>query len=239
MAIAVPILMYHYLGNPSTADDRPYYVSHDTFRGQLSLLRAEGYTTIDLTSLADHLESGRDLPERPVVLTFDDGHYSFYGMAAAELAHTGFTATVFAITGRVGNPGYCNWDQLNELESAGHRVGSHTHTHPILTRLDNASITDELASSRDLLAVKLGHSIDILAYRGGHHDDRVVGLTRAAGYRCAVTTRPGLNGFGANLLTLRRNAIREEDQGERFLAKLRQEPRPSLVWRLMRHLVAR
>ena len=239
MAISVPILMYHYIGKPSTVEDQPYYVTPDTFRKQLDLLRAEGYAAVDLTSLADYLERGTALPEQPVVLTFDDGHTSFYEVAASSLALADYTATVFAITGRVGNLGYCNWDQLRELERAGHRVGSHTHTHPILTRLDDTAISNELTRSRELLAVEIGHSVDILAYRGGHHDDRVVRLTRAAGYRCAVTTRPGLNSPEANLLTLRRNAVREEDTGERFLAKLRPLPRPSLARRLMHRLVMR
>jgi peptidoglycan/xylan/chitin deacetylase (PgdA/CDA1 family) len=239
MAIAVPILMYHYVGSPPTAEDHPYYVTPEVFREQLDLLRSEGCTTVDLIHLADHLEDGRPLPPRPVVLTFDDGHASFYEMAAATLTRAGFTATLFAITGRVGAPGYCTWDQLREVERAGHRVGSHTHSHPILTRLDDAATTEELTRPRMILADELGHPVDILAYRGGHHDDRVVALTRAAGYRCAVTTRPGLNGPGVDLLTLRRNAVRQEDTGERLLAKLRPEPRPSLAWRLTRRLIAR
>jgi len=239
MATAVPILMYHYVGSPPTAEDRPYYVTPAVFREQLDLLRSEGFTAIDLTRLANYLEGSGPLPPRPVVLTFDDGHASFHGMAAAALTRAGFTATVFAITGRVGAPGYCTWDQLREVEQAGHRVGSHTHTHPILTRLDDASTTEELTHPRTILAAELGHPVDILAYRGGHHDERVVALTRAAGYRCAVTTRPGLNGPGADLLTLRRNAVRQEDTGERLLAKLRPEPRPSLARRLARRLMAR
>ena len=240
MAIAVPILMYHDLGDPPSVEDRPYYVTPETFRAQLDLLSAEGFATIDLTSLTNYLVGdGTTLPDRPVILTFDDGYTSFHGVAVDALAQVGFTATVFAITGWVGHPGYCTWDQLREIEKAGHRVGSHSHTHPILTRVDDAVASDELTRSREVLAMELGHSVDILAYRGGHHDDRVVALTRAAGYRCAVTTRPGFNHPGADLLTLRRNAVRQEDTGERLLAKLRPELRPSLARRLLRRLVVR
>ncbi|MGD2063683.1 MAG: polysaccharide deacetylase family protein [Nitrospirota bacterium] len=239
MTIAVPILMYHYLGDPPTVEDRPYYVARETFRDQLDLLHAEGFATVDLIDLAQHLEHGAALPAWPVILTFDDGHTSFHEVAADTLARTGYTATVFAITGRVGDPGYCDWHQLREVERAGHQVGSHTHTHPILTRLDDDATTDELTCSREILAAELGHSVEILAYRGGHHDERVVQLTRDAGYRCAVTTRPGINGPGADLLTLRRNAVRQDDTGERLLTKLRPEPRPSLARRLIRRLVPR
>jgi peptidoglycan/xylan/chitin deacetylase (PgdA/CDA1 family) len=239
MSPAVPILMYHYLGIPPTAEDRPYYVTPETFREQLDLLRSEGFTTVDLLHLANYLEHRTALPPQPVVLTFDDGHASFHETAAGALARAGCMATVFAITGRVGQQGYCTWDQLREVERAGHQVGSHTHTHPILTRLDDRSTTEELTLSRTILASELGHLVDIFAYRGGHHDDRVVALTRAAGYRCAVTTRPGLNDPGADLLTLRRNAVRQHDTGERLLAKLRSEPHPSLARRLARRLTAR
>jgi peptidoglycan/xylan/chitin deacetylase (PgdA/CDA1 family) len=217
MTLAIPILMYHYLGSPPTVEDQPYYVAAETFQAQLDLLRAEGFTTIDLIDFADHLEGGAPLPERPLVLTFDDGHASFHGVATGVLARAGYSATVFAITGRVGQPGYCTWDELREVERAGHRVGSHTHTHPILTHLDDAATSDELNRSRTVLAAELGHPVTILAYRGGHHDDRVVGLTRAAGYRCAVTTRPGFNGAGSDLLMLRRNAVREGPDN-RYLA---------------------
>lgn len=105
MANPVPILMYHYLGNPPTAEDRPYHVAPETFDAQLDLLRAAGYTTVDLIDLADHLESGVPLPERPLVLTFDNGHTTFHGIAAGALARAWYTATVFAITGRVGQSG--------------------------------------------------------------------------------------------------------------------------------------
>jgi peptidoglycan/xylan/chitin deacetylase (PgdA/CDA1 family) len=84
-------------------------------------------------------------------------------------------------------------------------LGSHTVSHPILTTTDDAQLRRELRESRARLEAELGRSVDLFCYPNGAFDERVRRETAGAGYSCAVTTEPGLNGRrGADPLALRR-----------------------------------
>ncbi|PVZ08004.1 polysaccharide deacetylase family protein [Actinomycetospora cinnamomea] len=95
------------------------------------------------------------------------------------------------------DPLFLDWDGARALAATGHGVGSHTVTHPILAREDAATQRHELAASREALEEGLGQTVDLLAYPNGNagdYDQQTMELARAAGYRAAVTTRPGLVG---------------------------------------------
>lgn len=96
------------------------------------------------------------------------------------------------------------WDQVRELDSAGIEIGSHTVTHPILTRTGSEKLRYELRESRARLEAKLGHSIELLGYPNGDHDAFVQEEAVRAGYKCAVTADYGLNNGNSNPLALKR-----------------------------------
>ncbi len=84
-------------------------------------------------------------------------------------------------------------DQLRELASAGHEIGSHTMSHPILPQCSDSELQSEISASRTVLADLVGQPIDSLAYPNGDWDDRVARATKSAGYRLAVSMEPGIN----------------------------------------------
>jgi len=116
----VPILMYHYLGEPPVAEDAPYYVSERNFERQMRLLARQGFTSVSLADVLHHLHGERELPAPPVVITFDDGHRSFCSIGSPILEHHGMTATMFVITSRVGTAGYLTWEEITALDQRGH-----------------------------------------------------------------------------------------------------------------------
>ncbi|MDD7931111.1 polysaccharide deacetylase family protein [Actinomycetospora straminea] len=110
---------------------------------------------------------------------------------------------VSRIAGRLAPPAperppmFLDWAGARALAATGHGIGSHTVTHPILAREDAATQRHELAASRTALEEGLGQTVDLLAYPNGNagdYDQQTMELARAAGYRAAVTTRPGLVG---------------------------------------------
>ena len=129
----IPVLMYHEIACRQDTASR-LAVTPDAFASQLGYLREEGFTTISVAELASALagELGR-LPERPVVITFDDGFADFHGAALPVLLRYGFSATVFVTTGwiadagphAVGNrPGrMLSWSQIREAAEAGMEIG--------------------------------------------------------------------------------------------------------------------
>ena len=96
------------------------------------------------------------------------------------------------------------WQQAREMDAAGVEIGSHTVSHPILTRVTHERLRDELGRSRGRIEKELNRGVDMLCYPNGDYDTRVVRAARSAGYRCAVTIEPGLNAGGCDLLRLRR-----------------------------------
>jgi peptidoglycan/xylan/chitin deacetylase (PgdA/CDA1 family) len=86
-----------------------------------------------------------------------------------------------------------SWDQVRELQRAGHEIGSLSLTNPLLTALSDERLKDEVEGSRRELSEVLGAPASSFCYPGGSYDARVAGAVRAAGYECAVTTRWGLN----------------------------------------------
>ena len=95
-------------------------------------------------------------------------------------------------------------DELRALHRAGHEIGSHTLTHPLLPQLNDTLLEHELVESRRLIEGWLNEPIAGFCYPNGDHDDRVVRATARAGYTHACLTRPGDNRPGADPLRLSR-----------------------------------
>lgn len=131
----VPILMYHHIVEE---DDGSGSVTVDQFRAQMDALLDAGYTTVSLQELADYVNHGGDLPEKPVAITFDDGYASNYELAYPILRERNMKATIFVIGVSVGKDTYkdtdhamtphFSYEQAAEMVSSGLiSVQSHTY----------------------------------------------------------------------------------------------------------------
>jgi peptidoglycan/xylan/chitin deacetylase (PgdA/CDA1 family) len=96
------------------------------------------------------------------------------------------------------------WDEIRELNRAGIEIGSHTVSHPVLTRVKPGELFRELVSSKERLESELSREVDLFCYPNGDMDKRIRSAVAAAGYRAAVTTEPGFNDATSDLLALRR-----------------------------------
>jgi peptidoglycan/xylan/chitin deacetylase (PgdA/CDA1 family) len=111
--------------------------------------------------------------------------------------------------------GAITWDQAREMDSAQLELGSHTATHPILTRVDDRRLSEELNNSRTRLEENLNRKIDLFCYPNGDYDQRVLRAAKQAGYSCAVTIESGLNESGCDPMQLRR--VHTASDHSRFL----------------------
>lgn len=208
-SLSVPILMYHYVSlNPRWPQDpirTRLSVTPSAFATQLSYLQRAGYTTITLDDLVAALQDGAPLPDKPIILTFDDGYQDFFGNAYPLLQRFNDRATIYIITGKVGLAGYMTWQELRDLaKSPLITIGAHTRTHPDLRALTAWRSWDELKGSKTDLERGLGLPVRHIAYPSGEYDEAVLRQVAEIGFTTAVTTHEGESETIGQLLTLSR-----------------------------------
>ena len=134
----VPVLTYHSVSDDPPAPIRRWSVTPARLRAHVTALRHTGFTGLTVTGLLACYRGERELPERPVVLTFDDGYEDFLREALPVLDDTGFASTLYASSGLLRDersaadrPGrMLDWRQLGEVAAAGVEIGAHSHTAP-------------------------------------------------------------------------------------------------------------
>ncbi len=191
------ILTYHHVGAcpPEQADHHGLWVDGQLFGQQMRRLHDGGWQCVTLRDVLAGFTGRWKLPRRWFVLTFDDGWRDNYTAALPVLRQLGFRATVFVVTSWIrGGPATGRWDEtmsvdeLVALKREGWEIGSHTHTHPRLPRLDDDAVRTELRGSRDILADLLGSPPDWFCYPYGAFSRRVARQVREAGYQAATST---------------------------------------------------
>jgi peptidoglycan/xylan/chitin deacetylase (PgdA/CDA1 family) len=160
-----------------------YRVREDDFAAHLDAIEAASTAPSLVTEPAGF---------NPVFLTFDDGEESAITTVAPMLEGRGWRGHFFVVTGLIGTPGFVSNDDIRALWSRGHIVGSHSHTHPIMTELSDGEIREEWRTSRELLEEILNVPVDTASIPTGYYRHRVGRLAIESGYRHVFTSEPWL-----------------------------------------------
>jgi peptidoglycan/xylan/chitin deacetylase (PgdA/CDA1 family) len=216
----VPILMYHKIGRrPYRVRLKGLYVRQERFVQQLEELQQAGFKSCPPAE-ANLKANGNGTPDRRVVFSFDDGFRNVFENALAPLAEKKFQAIQFLVANCIGKKN--EWDlrdgeaeeplmdaaQIREWLAAGHRIGSHSVTHPRLTRLSLRDAQEEILSSRKKLEDTFGVAVEDFCYPYGDWNEAVRDLVLEAGYKTACTTEFGVNEPGTSPVELRRITVR-------------------------------
>ena len=192
--VALPILTYHWIRtNPIPGDELGFHLSvtPENFARQMSFLHFAGVHPVTLAEAVAALQTGKPLPSRPVVLTFDDGYGDFASRATPVLQRYGFVATDYVVSGFVGRPAYMTAAQIHQVEAAGMVIGAHTLSHADLARSAPQAAQLQISAGHHQLEQLLGHAVDDFAYPYGSWNPEVEKLVLADGFRDAVTTQGG------------------------------------------------
>jgi peptidoglycan/xylan/chitin deacetylase (PgdA/CDA1 family) len=166
------------------------------FEAQMQWLEEQGATPISLEQLHRHLTRGEEVPEKSVVLTFDDNYQGFYDIAYPILREKNYPAAMFVHTNFVGDKKKphpkMSWETLQSLDAEGIvTIASHTLSHPLLSKLSVEAQDRELMESKALLEEKLGHPVPYFAYPEGDGDSVTFDAVKRAGYTMAFTIANG------------------------------------------------
>jgi peptidoglycan/xylan/chitin deacetylase (PgdA/CDA1 family) len=189
-----PILLYHAI-DPGGMHLEKYAVGQTEFEKQLEALRRNDFATYTLDRFFGNEERNLEAHQmrKRIVLSFDDGSLSDYTISLPILLRFEFKALFFVTTGRIGTPGYMNWEQLKELADQGMCVQSHGVSHSFLSEMKDEQMIRELFESKDLLERRLRIRVDFLSLPGGFGSPRVMEAAQKIGFRGVCTSAPGLN----------------------------------------------
>ncbi len=195
----VLVLCYHAVSERWSAD---LSVTPKRLRDQLRLLLASGYRATTF-----HAAVTSPPARKTLAITFDDAFRSVLDLAYPILSELDVPGTVFVPTAfpdedrALAWPGIdhwaagphaaelaaLSWRDLRWLADRGWEIGSHTRSHPYLTQLDDATLSEELQESRKVCGREVGRSCISVAYPYGDVDARVVDAARTAGYQTGGT----------------------------------------------------
>ena len=211
MSSSLAILTFH-----SIEDRRsPISFPRHLFRYGLARLHAQGYRSLGLSEAIEFLQKGAALPQRALVITFDDGYQTVYDEAFPVLQEFGITATVFLTSGDSGSVdpdgrlssregrSMLSWSQIIEMSRAGISFGAHTLTHPDLRRLTPERMEAEICESQAIIEDVLQRPVTSFAYPFGLFDARSREIVRKH-FSCACTSRLGLVTSASDLFALER-----------------------------------
>ncbi|MBK7993943.1 MAG: polysaccharide deacetylase family protein [Blastocatellia bacterium] len=208
---SLPILLFHALDNSSFN----IAFSPKSFEKAISKLYLSGYQTLNLSTIPNYLQENKTFPKNSFVITFDDGYRSVYEQAFPVLQKYNFTATIFITTGKtkplttlerlpsIQGRTMLSWHEIKLMQAANISIGSHTLTHPNLTKLPKKELVAEIYESKAMIEDILGTEINSFAYPYGYYDKTSLELVQKY-YSCACSTNLGLVQSTSNLYLLER-----------------------------------
>jgi peptidoglycan/xylan/chitin deacetylase (PgdA/CDA1 family) len=230
--VSLPILMYHHithLAANASATWRMLTVTPEAFEAQVKWLADNGYHTLFFSDLVAYFQDGAPLPEKPIILTFDDGWTDDYTIAFPILRRHCMVGTFFppvAWVNRSNGSKVMTWPMIEEMSWGGMEFGSHTVDHHLLNEQTAQQITEELVDSKAALEQHVVRPVVALAYPGGGHNPLAMSLVPKAGYGAAVGVKAGVEQARSDLFLLQRITVPYNDDLKAFERRIATKEAP-------------
>jgi peptidoglycan/xylan/chitin deacetylase (PgdA/CDA1 family) len=232
----VPILNYHRFlegekldSGEIVDDERVWAVLDRDLDDQCRALREAGYETVNMDALVEGLAGRAPLPQRPVILSFDDGYLSCWTIAAPILERHGMRGVFFIAlepdehtrAGVAGKDDWMDQAQIKALHDRGHTIGSHSVTHGLLSEMTETQVRWELTESKRRLEATLQAPVPHFCIPRAGGNRRIVQLISEVGYVSSCGADKCTAGPGRDPLRLPRIGVPRGQRGTALLARLR------------------
>lgn len=180
----VPVLCYHSIRD-QIKSDKVYTVTIPEFASHLKMLKDSGYNTILPQQYLDYLAYGTALPEKPVMLSFDDTRVEHYTIAGKQMEQYGFRGAFFIMNIAIGKPNYMSAEQIKLLSDSGHTIGSHTWDHQNAKNIHGDDWKIQLDEPKAKLESITGKPVEFFAYPFGVWTDSAAYQVKNRGIKAA------------------------------------------------------
>lgn len=184
----VPILCYHQIRDWTATDSKSakdYIIPVEAFKSHLKLLADSGYHSILPDQLYNYLAFGDPLPEKPVMLTFDDTDDDQFTIAAPEMKKYGFKGVFFIMTVSINRPKYMTTEQIKQLSDDGQVIGSHTWDHHNVKKYVGEDWVIQIEKPTKKLEEITGKHPDYFAYPFGLWNPEAIPELKKRGFKAA------------------------------------------------------
>jgi len=214
----IPILMYHSI---SYEKGNTLRIPKESFRNQMKYLKDNNYTTLTLDELYAYMKMSKKLPEKSIVITFDDGYKDNYTNAFPILKEFKFKSTVFVITNAIDkDKNYLTSNEIKSMDKNNMRIESHTASHEHLDKIPYKDEVTTMTTSKSNLERILGRKINYIAYPYGEYNSDTIKAAKQSGYKLAFSTEFGWINKDNNIYSLGRIYISSAYNLTIFKAKL-------------------
>lgn len=184
----VPVLCYHHIRDPKPGQSetfKSYSVSPKQFAEQMKVLHDSGYQTVLPDQLYDYLVYGKKLPEKPVMLTFDDTDEEQFSIGYQEMKKYNYKGVFFIMTISINRPRYMSKEQIKQLADEGNAVESHTWDHHMVTKYQGEDWEKQFVKPRKTIEDITGKSATYFAYPFGLWNQAAIPELKKAGFKMA------------------------------------------------------
>jgi peptidoglycan/xylan/chitin deacetylase (PgdA/CDA1 family) len=213
----VPILLYHSVSDSPAAGQEVFTVTPAAFREHVRVIVESGRTAMTVGAFAAALRGEREMPPRPVLVTFDDG-FADVRPAVELLLGEGSAATVFVTSGSLGEKAMLTSTDVHELATLGDRVeiGAHSVTHPYLDEVTPQRAAEEISGSKEAIEAAAQVPIESFAYPHGAYDRRVRKTVIEARFKAAAAVKNSLSHTRDDPYALARVTIRRSSDAQQI-----------------------
>ena len=214
----VPVLSYH---NVQTNPKKPsaYFISSASFEQQMKYLKDNGYNTVLPDDIYNHYTKGSKLPEKPIMLSFDDTRKEHFNIVAPILEKYGFKGTFFIMTVAIGKKNYMNTTDIKMLSDNGHCIGHHTYDHQDLRKLPIKEWNTQIDKPKVKLEKIIGKEVNYLAYPFGLCNDFAAKELKKRNFKGAFQLS-GRQDKNNPFLTIRRLIVPGNWDGKRLIKEI-------------------
>lgn len=245
--IKLPIIMYHGILKDTSRSGK-YVVTPNTLKQDLEYISSKGYTTITMKNLIGYAYDDEPLPQKPIIITFDDGDYNNYGYAVPILKELNMKA-VFSIVGeytdrysKTGetnlNYSYMRWEDIkNAMEEGIIEFQNHSYALHSNTKGRNGSmkkigesleeyqkmLTSDLMKLQNEFKENTNYVPNTYTYPFGAISKESINIIKEIGFKASLSCSSGVNIITKDkncLYLLKRNNRASGISREKFFEKL-------------------
>ena len=199
--IVIPVFCYHSV-NPNSYNNA--IITPERLKTQLTFIKNKGFTTLSISDLSKYLSKNTELPEKSILITFDDGYMDNYYYAFPILKELNMKATIFCITHALDGNYYLSKNAIKIMSDHNIDIESHTYSHNKLTSLTYEDQLKELQKSKKDLEAITGKKVTAIAYPYGEYNENTIKAANTTGYKLGFTTKNGFVHQKNNVLKLNR-----------------------------------